>query len=254
MSDPQAFFDDFIAAIDRRAPQRIAPYLTAQSAASRTEIYRKARQGACAKALASLYPAVHRLLGEENFERIAHLYRERHPPVRATLSLYGEAFPDFLAAFGPVREQLPFLGDVARLDQAWFSAYRGEDAPGLSAEALAALDPEALPELAPGLHVCASLYAFDEPIYSIWRTNKDDAEVRSVRLDGRFEGALIWRVENAVRHAPLSRAEHAFVNRIAAGGTFSEGYDAAIEVWAEIDFAELAAKFLTSGVFGSISD
>ncbi len=58
-------------------------------------------------ALASVFPAVRNLVGEECFAAIAGRFVERHPPATPVLSAYGAAFPGFL-------DSQPSLSGVAR--------------------------------------------------------------------------------------------------------------------------------------------
>ena len=50
--------------------------------------------------------------------------------------LYGDGFPAFVASFPPAGA-IPFLADVARLENAWVEAYHAAEAGALAIDALA---------------------------------------------------------------------------------------------------------------------
>jgi len=97
------------------------------------------------RALASVFPCVVALMGEDAFALLARAYRLAHPPVRGDLALLGEGLADFIAA-DPQLTDVPYLADMARLEWLLDRAERAADAtPRLeSLQLLEQADPQAL--------------------------------------------------------------------------------------------------------------
>lgn len=121
-------------------------------------------------ALRAGFPAVERIVGEEFFVAMAHVYVRARPPRAPMMFLFGDDFGDFIATFPPAAE-IPYLADIARVETARLSAFHGADDAPLEAAALAGQAPGALFELRvtthPSLHVVRSAY----PIATIWAMN-----------------------------------------------------------------------------------
>src|SRR5690606_31278590 len=83
----------------------------------RFAVYRNNVTVGLINALATRFPAVQRIVGEEFFRDMARVYVRAHPPRSRLLMEYGDDFADFVAGFGPVAE-LEYLADVARLEAA----------------------------------------------------------------------------------------------------------------------------------------
>lgn len=139
-------------------------------AGRRFDIYRNNVAVSLSEALADSFPVIQKLLGDENFRNISALYIRQHPPNSPLMMFYGADFADFLAEFPPLAH-LPYLPDVARLEQALREAYHAADAAPIAPEELADVPAEALADLrlslAPPVRVLHSEY----PIHAIWAYN-----------------------------------------------------------------------------------
>lgn len=101
-------------------------------------------------ALAEIYPATHKVLGDEAFKAFARDYIRAHPLTRSDVTTYGRDFGEGLASH-PHLGDLTWLPDLARYEQALHRAHHAEDAIGSGFEAL--LDPAART----GLHPSATV-------------------------------------------------------------------------------------------------
>ncbi|MEF3046267.1 HvfC/BufC N-terminal domain-containing protein [Pseudotabrizicola sp. L79] len=123
------------------------------------------------KALEDAFPVIRQLVGPEFFAAMAGVFLRAHPPQSPVLMLYGAGFAGFLNDFPPVAH-LPYLADVARLEQALRESYHAADAPPVGGETLGQIGIEALMQrrlrLAPSLRLVASAF----PIVSIWQANR----------------------------------------------------------------------------------
>ena len=244
------FQDDFthaLLATDDAAPPALAT-LTAQPAFA---VYRNTVMKGCIDALQANYPAVTRLVGEEWMRAAAAVYARDALPALPMLLHYGANFADFLAQFEPAAE-LPYLPGVARLDRCWTEAHAAASEDGL--------DPAALSQLASGNfsharlqpHAAARWAWFtDAPIYTIWSRNRSDAPFDD-DIDWNPEGALLTRPRDAVSWCALDRADCAFLDACAAGGTVAHAAQAALKAQPDADPGRLMAALLEAGAFSRL--
>ena len=245
MSD--RFHSDFAAAITTGDTAMVEPWLTTPSALRRMAVYQNNVVHGVIEVLRAAYPAVERLVGADFFAPMARAYWQACAPTQPVMSLYGDGFADFIAGYAPALE-LVYLGDVARLDRAWLEAHHAADAPVLDAGQIAQLAPEALPELAPGLHPSVRLWSSAWPAYQIWRSNRDEAEPARIKLRPEESFALVWRHRGVVRHRELNAADHAFLMALGRGESLQDAASAA----AMIDAAHNAAALFGEALANSI--
>jgi hypothetical protein len=144
----------------------------------------QANAGASAeRALAASFPTVQALMGEESFAAMSRAFWHANPPLRGDLAWFGEALPAFIADSEQLAD-VPYLGDVARLD--WLLALAERAADGTAEPAtlnlLAEIDPSALCiELMPGLAVLDSAY----PVVSLWLAHQPGDEAATHRTRAR---------------------------------------------------------------------
>ncbi len=114
-------------------------------------------------ALEAGFPVTRRLVGADFFAETARIFLRQHPPRSPVLMLYGVDFPSFLQGFAPA-QSLPYLPDLAALEQALRESYHAADLPAITAEAFAKLTPVQSLRLSPALRLVRS----DWPIWAIW--------------------------------------------------------------------------------------
>lgn len=139
--------------------------------ARRIAVYRNNVAVGLIGSLEKRYPVTRRLVGDDFFRAMAGAYVARRKPASAVLILYGEDFPDFVAGFAPARD-LPYLADVARLENAWVEAYHAAEAEPVALADLAALAPERLLDLRFAVHPAARLLALAHPAGAIWAAHQ----------------------------------------------------------------------------------
>jgi hypothetical protein len=185
----------------------------------RFAVYRNNVAAGLANALAERFPVVKRLVGDEFFRAMAHVYATAELPRSPVMLYYGETFPGFIDDFEPARP-IPYLGDIARIEMARGLAYHAADAKPLEPEAFAALPPDRLGELRVRLHPSLSIITSAHPIYSIWQMNQDPVRF-SPASPWTKEAVLVARPHLKVRTRCITHGDAAFIRALAAGSTLA---------------------------------
>ncbi len=192
-------------------PSRPAPAATRRPDGRLVErrfaVYRNNVAVALIGALEARYPVVRRLVGDDFFRGMAGAYVAAEKPRSPTLIHYGDGFPDFVAGFPPAAS-IPYLADVARLENAWIEAYHSAEASALGLEALATIAPDALETLRFRPHPAARLLSFAHPAASIWAASQGDGGPRAPE---------VWSAEEAL----IARPDADVVVRVLPSGGFA---------------------------------
>ena len=181
------------------------------------------------RSLASAYPVLCALVGEEAFNALACDFWYCHPPQRGDLAQWGEALADFVQASAQLADE-PYLGDVARVEWALHVASTALDAQ-LDAQTLRLLtdhDPgELVLRLCPG----AACLRSDWPVASIVNAHLAQTptleEAGAKLRGGGAETALIWRQSFRPRLRETGPNEGKFVQAVLAGDSLGSALDGA---------------------------
>lgn len=215
-------------------------------AGRRFDVYRNNVAVSLTEALRQAFPVIRKLVGEDFFTAMAREHLRTHPPRSPLLMLYGEAMPDFLAAFAPVAH-LAYLPDIARLELALRQSYHAADATPVAATRLQALSTAeflgARLRLAPAVRLIRS----DWPIHAIWMANARGAEPPRHK---RAEDVLILRPDFDPAPHLLPDGASDFVASILRGGTVAE----ALEQAPQFDLTATLALLLSGGAIVGVPE
>lgn len=214
-------------------------------------VYRNTVLKACVDALASNYPAILKLVGEQWFRAAATIYASHNLPTTPTLLYYGASFADFLRDFEPAAD-LPYLAGVAQLDRYWSEAHGAADGTPVLAESLALLSPERVTETAFKPHPSARWAWFaDKPIATLWQRNTDRPGVmlenQNDELDWCAEGMLIVRPHDSVIAMPLQLSGCTFLDACGQGQPLGEAATIALTTDPSTDISQQLAVLLQAG-------
>jgi len=219
----------FEATIASFARALVVPSLPAPAATQRRDgrpverrfaVYRNNVAVALIGALEARYPVVRRLVGDDFFRAMAGAHVAAAKPRSPTLIQYGASFPAFVAGFPPAGA-LPYLADVARLENAWVEAYHAAEADALELDALAAVAPDRLETLRFQSHPAARLLRFSYPAASIWAASQGDGEPRAPEV-WTAEAALVTRAAADVFVRVLPPGGYAFAAALFSGVSLGE--------------------------------
>lgn len=113
----------------------------ASGKASLPGIYREAYVARLREALATNYPGLHVILGDDEFKAMAIRYIGEHPPRDASIRWFGARLSEFLTAREPFRST-PALSDLALFEWALRHTVDAADATPVSFDELAARTPD----------------------------------------------------------------------------------------------------------------
>lgn len=215
------------------------------AASARIRIYRHAVLEGAAEALRSVYPVVHRLVGDRFFGFVAEGYALAVPSVSGDLEDYGGGLPAYLAGVERAGG-LPYLPDVARLEWACHEVLRAPEAAPLEVPPVPAASHRGL---GLRLHPAARLVSSEYPIVRIWEANRDQsAEPPLVSLGEGPVRAVVVRRGLAVAVRRLGPGEFALLQSLDARRGLVEACGHARDADPHLDLVAALQECLTGGL------
>ncbi|TAL99732.1 MAG: DUF2063 domain-containing protein [Paraburkholderia sp.] len=251
-----AFQDSFIRAL--YGASESDPRVAAVAAQPGFAVYRNTVFKGCVDALQANFPSVQRLVGVDWFRAVALAYARATPPDDARLLLYGATFPAFLEAFEPA-STLTYLPGVARLDRLWIESHVAPDFVSEVGSENTTRRAAEVARLSPGAFLRSVLLPnatarwawFDaQPVYTIWRANREEVALPDA-LDWRGEGALLLRAGGRVTWRQVSEGTCALLDACAAGVTFGNAMERALEVEPDLDLVSITATLFADGAISA---
>lgn len=185
--------------------------------ADRYAIYRNNVTVALVEALRVAFPVVAQLVGAKFFSAMAREFVRIHPPKTPIMASYGERFPGWLADFAPVAA-LPYLSEVAAIEQARRESYHAADAVPLPPESLTDLSPEAIAAMRLRPHPSARWVVGRQPSLAIWARNSKRPELSTAPPGD----VLICRPQSEVLVMPAPTGTIDMLRALAGGTTLAE--------------------------------
>jgi uncharacterized protein (UPF0276 family) len=245
-ASPAALQAAFGAALfDAGQDAALAPSLKGEP--RRLGIYRGNLGAHWARALASTYPVLRQLVGDEFFDALARVHGRAHPSLDPDLSRFGALLPDFLEDFEPAAT-LPYLPDLARLEWLVHEAFHAPDAdPSAPAPRLDGLTPEAFEAARARLHPTLRLHASPYATPALWRAHVAPGAAFPSAM-AQAGHARVLRPRWQVEVTSIDAAEHAALACLAAGGSFGAALDAAFALDEDFDVGARLAAWVREGV------
>lgn len=210
----------------------------------RLAIYRGNLVSTWDKTLSAAYPVIRQLVGAEFFGGLARAYGMAHPSDNADLNRFGAAFARFLESCEHVA-RFPYLPDMARLEWALHRAHFADDATAIGAADLGT--PDQLEASGFALHPACTLIASEWAVVQLWRAHQK----RGVPFPEQMAEpsyALVARPKWNAELVAISAAAHAALGVLAAGQTFGEALDRAIEMDDDFDAGANLGEWLRLAV------
>lgn len=169
------------------------------------------------------FPAVHTLLGDDEFADAAAAYVRGHPSTERSVRWLGHGFADWLRRTAPWSD-LPMLADMAAFEWGLGLAFDAPDAVPLGVEALAAVPPEAWPILKFDFHLALNTFDLSYQVAAFQQAvaREEDPEAAPERFAEGPQTWAAWRdLETLIVHyRPLAADEATGLSRMRAGDDF----------------------------------
>jgi uncharacterized protein len=212
----------------------------------RLALYRGNVVANAVRALESAYPVARRIVGDEFFAALARAFWRVAPARSGDLNDYGEELAAFIDGFPPCAD-LPYLGDVARLEWQVHRAHFAADAEPFALQTLAAV-PDAGQVHLP-FHPAAALVETMYQAAAIWRAHQSEAG--DVALPARIEGAqhaVVARPHFTVDVHAVDAAMFTWLSALRAGAVLAAATAAALAAAPTFDLARALASAEAWGV------
>lgn len=190
----QADFQAYILGDDRAMDGKVRATAKAD-AATLLRVYRDAYALRLIEALETNFLRLKRVLGEDDFDRLARAYIAAHPSRHFSIRWFGGALAGFLSEETPWSDT-PALGELARLEWALAGAFDAADAEPLDVAAIAAVAPADWPSLVltfhPSLETVVSRWTVPE-LWNALGAEDEDADIPPPEARDTPVSFAVWR-------------------------------------------------------------
>ena len=184
----------------------------------RVGIYRYAYRARLAGALRANYPALARMIGEDEFRTLAEGYARAHPPRHFSIRWHGHALAEYLPA-GPE-------ADLARMEWAIAEAFDAADAEPIEPQRLADEPVEGWADLPLALHPSVEVLPMRWAVECAWERLRHEAAADAREIEPRPHALFVWR-RNLDAHWRIAGADEArALLALDLGGTLEHACEA----------------------------
>lgn len=207
----------------------------------RLDIYRHAYYARLLEILQLDYPALHTLLGDEEFFLLGKRYILAYPSHFRSVRWFGGALPTFLQTMQPYADK-PVLKEMAAFEWVLTEVFDSPDHAILQLEKMAEIPHTKWPEMRFKLSPAVRRMDFCWNIISLWNAIKADNFLEPV-LNDESTQCLIWRRGYEVQFCSLSSDEAFMIDSMCSGKNFGEICEG-LGQWVELDHIALHAASL----------
>lgn len=196
--------------------------------------------------LAESYPGVKNLLGETCFADLVERYCQQAPVSHGTLERhadFGEFLRKALQQRADWRDRC-IKADMALFEWALVQADEAPDADIVTANDVAAIDPEDWGDMSFDFHPSVNLIHLEWNVVSIWEALRESREMPRVKQAPEPQPWLIWRQGDDCHFRYLSDFEAWSLEEMLAGADFGSVCDALAQQIPEQQAMNTLAKFL----------
>ena len=186
-------------------------------AIKRLSIYADAYRLRIIEALATAYPKLHSLLGDDFFDSTARSYIKQYPSTYRNMRWVGGEMAAYLQTS---LLQHPIASEMAQFEWALGLAFDAEDAPIFSLQELAKIPPENWAALKFVLHPSAHLLPLQWNVVQIWNALNDEETPPNAVLTSA--PCLVWRMDLNAHFRSVDAAEYDALQLVIAGASFGE--------------------------------
>ena len=189
--------------------------------ATRLAIYGDAYRSRLAEALQNNFPALARLLGETDFQRLAGEYVRTHESPFFSIRYYGDSLTQFLATHEEY-VAAPVLSELARWEWAMTTTFDAPDAGPISHDTLARVPPQQWARLRFEWHPSVQRLTLAWNVPQLWQALTGETERPPAELAAAPMHWLLWRRELTTCFRSLPQTEAAVLDAARSGWPFGE--------------------------------
>ncbi len=220
------------------------------------EIYANGYKTRLADALKANFPTLHRVLGDDAFDELAHRYIDKTPSSYRSIRWLGRELEAFARRDASALPHAALL-DLLRMDWAIGAAFDAADVPPLRAAQLHVVAPEQWAGLGLMLHPSVTLLRLAWAVEPIWRTASRELDETGASHESEAPAQsphhlLIWRDGLEARWRVPVDEEARALGQIGSGCNFGELCNYLVARSGETDAAQTAATYLAGWVADSL--
>jgi len=186
------------------------------SAIERLDIYAEMYFYRLLDCLKEDYPATVAVVGATNFHNLITGYLLAYPPSHPSVLFAGRYLANFLDSH-PLREQWPFIADLARLERALIEVFHAADAPALSSEELRAIAPADWPMLELKTHPALQLLPTQWNVVNVAHAVEGGSDWEPP--DRSSSQVLVWRKDCRCYYREIGGLELDLIRAITGGAS-----------------------------------
>ncbi len=184
-------------------------------------------------ALSENYPAVHTLLGDDDFYKMTYAYMDAYPSQHFSLRYFGHQLEHFLKKY---HYNIPVLSEMAQFEWALRKGFDAEDEEALTLVALQEIAIEQWGELKFIFHPSVSRLDLEWNTPQLWTAIDEETEpMPPEKLEYPYAW-LLWRKELLTYYRSLDVDEAWALDTAFQGGNFSELCEGVCE-WIDAEHA-----------------
>jgi hypothetical protein len=191
------------------------------SSETRLAIYAEGYRTRLTEGLAADFPALHTLLGEKEFEALAHAYIDVHPSEHFSMRYFGRHLSEFLARTSP-HVDTPVLSEMAAFEWRLRSAFDAADVDVRSVNDIEAIEPSRWGHMQFGFHPSVNRLDLSWNVPAIWNAVEKNGELPKPDANDIPIAWLIWRQDLKIYFRSLTIDEAASIDALIAGRSFAQ--------------------------------
>lgn len=188
---------------------------------TRLDIYANAYRYRLIEALQDTFPALHTLLGDEDFFNLGIDYLDAWPSSHFSLRYFGHQMGHFLS-ISPAYQEQGVLSEMARFEWSLRSAFDAADAEVLGLDVLQHIAPDDWPGLQFTFHPSLQRQDMRFNVPQLWQAIEQDQPPIDIVENDYPLAWLIWRKELRTYYRSLPVDEAWALDAVCAGSDFSE--------------------------------
>ncbi len=204
---------------------------------ARLAIYADAYRLRLIEALATDYPGLKAVAGDEQFDRLGRAYLDTHPSRVASLRWFGHQLATYLRTTAPWCDH-PALAEMAAFEWAMSDAFDAEDSMPATVNDLATIPPDHWPRLRFTLHASVQRLDLRWNVPTVWQAVDTGTAPPPLAAADHPTGWLVWRHRLVTHFRSLTVDEAWALDALRRGDTFAAVCDGLCE-W--IDTRHVAA-------------